>query len=121
MYKLKLSDIALEVYLGVYDFEQQQMQKVMLDLSITYHKAPKACISDDLKETICYANINEILVKTALKKRYQLIEHLAQSLLDALKAALIAYQVDIYLELYKKPPLENVALASFCVEHRCTV
>lgn len=117
MYKLKLSNVVLDVYLGVYDFEQEQLQQVKLDLTITYHKAPAACISDDLKDTICYASINELLLKTALKKRYQLIEHLAQSLLDALKEMLKVHKIDISLELHKKPPLDNVASASFCVEH----
>ncbi|WP_151193365.1 dihydroneopterin aldolase [Cysteiniphilum sp. JM-1] len=119
MYKLKLTEVILDVYLGVYDFEQEQLQQVKLDLIISYHKAPTGCVSDDLNETICYASINELLLKTARQKRYQLIEHLAQSLLDALKKMLEAYKVDIYLELHKKPPLDNVALASFCVEHVC--
>ncbi len=119
MYKLKLTEVILDVYLGVYDFEQAQLQQVKLDLIISYHKVPRGCISDDLNETICYASINELLLKTARHKRYQLIEHLAQSLLDALKEMLEACKVDIYLELHKKPPLDNVALASFCVEHVC--
>ncbi|WP_119327961.1 dihydroneopterin aldolase [Cysteiniphilum halobium] len=119
MYKLKLTEVILDVYLGVYDFEQVQLQQVKLDLIISYHKAPTACMSDDLNETICYATINELLLKTARQKRYQLIEHLAQSLLNALKNMLKAHEVDIYLELHKKPPLDNVALASFCVEHIC--
>ena len=118
MYKLKLSDVTLKVYLGVYDFEQVSMQEVRLDLTIMYHQAPKACTSDQLKDTQCYAQINACLEETAVKKRYQLIEHLAQSLLDGM-IKLMDHPVDIYLELHKKPPLENVGLASFCVEQLC--
>ena len=119
MYKLKLSNVKLNVYLGVYAYEQKAMQEVHLDLCINYHKIPDACFSDDLKDTICYASINTLLIKTALIKRYELIECLAQSLLQALKKTLSPQQVDIYLELHKKPPLHNVGLASFFVEHIC--
>ena len=120
MYQLKLSNVILDVYLGVYDFEQDQLQQVTLDLCLSYCQIPNACLSDDFNQAICYVEINDLLLKTALKKRYQLIEYLAQSLLDVLKEALKTHKVDIYLELHKRPPLANVSLASFCVGHVCT-
>ncbi len=120
MYKLKLKNVIINAYLGVYDFEQQAAQEVLLDLCVAYHQIPKGCFSDQLEDTVCYADINALLIQTALKKRYQLIEHLAQSLLDALIDRLAVQQVDIYLELHKKPPLDNVSVASFCAEHLCT-
>ncbi|WP_116964173.1 dihydroneopterin aldolase [Fastidiosibacter lacustris] len=118
MYKLKLNGIALNTYLGVYDFEQQQMQTVLVDVIVEFKNIPKACISDALEDTFCYAQINEVLMRTAASKRYQLIEHLAQSLLDALVLHL-NHPLNVYLELHKTPPLENVVNASFCVEYIC--
>ncbi len=120
MYKLKLKNVVINAYLGVYDFEQQTAQEVLLDLCVAYHQIPKGCFSDQLEDTVCYADINALLIQTALKKRYQLIEHLAYTLLHAVVDMLKEYSVDIYLELHKKPPLDNVSVASFCVEYLCT-
>lgn len=122
MYKLKLIEIDLEVYLGVHKIEQENLQKVKMNLTLSYHKIPKGCFSDDIKDTICYEKICNALFKKVYHKRFKLIEYLAESLLAELKTIIEpCNNTDIYLELYKKIPLTNAGLARFSVEEICKI
>ncbi len=117
MYKVHLNQVELPVYLGVYDFEQQQKQLVLVDIEIRFLEMPKGCISDQLEDVICYAGLNDTLLKAAEEKRYQLIEHLAYVLCDRLMLGL-KFPADISLTVHKNPPLDNIHQASFTMERQ---
>ncbi|WP_162902280.1 dihydroneopterin aldolase [Facilibium subflavum] len=115
MYQVSLRDIQLSVYLGVYDFEQVEKQTIKVDMDLNFHTMPDGCQSDKLEDVICYAKLNEAMLTAAAQKRYQLIEHLAFSLLQAIKAQL-TIPADIRVSVYKRPPLDNVGYAIFTME-----
>ena len=116
-YKVSLTEVVLEVTLGVYDFERQDKQKVHVDVTLDFLDLPQGCISDQLEDVICYAKLNACLLKTANEKPYRLIEHLGYRLTEAV-FKMLSIPADIRLSLYKKPPLENVKLAGFTLERK---
>lgn len=115
MYRISLKDISLQVYLGVYDFEQAATQTVTVDVSFDFLEMPAGCISDQVEDVICYAMVNDVLKKTATKKRYHLIEHLGFELIQSLKK-MLTIPADIRLSLHKEPPLNNIQFATFTME-----
>jgi len=115
MYKINLTDISLHVYLGVYEFEQRDAQAVSVDVTLNFLAMPQGCISDKIDDVICYAMISDTLQYTAQEKRYHLIEHLGFDLIQALTRTLKT-PADIRLRVHKKPPLDNMRLATFTME-----
>lgn len=117
MYKIDLTDISLQAYLGVYAFEQRDTQTVSVDVTLSFLEMPKGCISDKIDDVVCYAVLHKTLQNTAKKKRYQLIEHLGFELIQALTLTL-KIPVDIRLSVHKNPPLDNMRLATFTMEKK---
>ena len=117
MYKLILHGVQIPIYLGVYDFEQLEQQNIVVDVEINYYQEPKGCQSDQHQDIICYVRLNELLLKAASKKSYQLIEHVAQIFVQELMEQ-IDFPADVKVTVFKKPPLDNVKMASFTVEHK---
>lgn len=73
---IELEDIRSFCRLGVYDEERASGQEIKVDLSLELDLS-KAALSDDLEDTVNYADISTIVQETAQAKEYFLIEHLA--------------------------------------------
>ena len=76
---------------------------------------PKGCISDQVKDVICYALINNVLQKTVIDKHYHLIEHLGFHLVQTVRS-ILTIPADFCLSVHKKSPLDNMKLATFTME-----
>ena len=112
---LKLTNIEIPVFLGVYDYEQKNKQIIRIDLCIKFFNTPKGCYTDCLEDVICYASIIDLLERIIQNRRYKLIENLAFSLANKLLAWL-NQPVEITLIIHKKKPLEQVGYSSFEVK-----
>lgn len=85
---LFIRDLELNINLGWRTAERKLEQAVLLNMEIHFPKQPKACASDNLDDTVCYADlINEIRQKIA-KKHYRLIEHLSAEIFQIAKSFL---------------------------------
>ena len=85
MDKLFLHGIKLKTSIGCLDWEKQLKQNVIIDLVLTT-ELQQAATSDDINQTIDYAKILAQLQQDLNKQHFQLIEALAEYLVQRILA-----------------------------------
>lgn len=78
-----IEGLKVETVIGCFDWEREIYQPLLLDLEIS-HDLSKAAQSDELDDTVNYAEICEMSAVAIQTKKPQLIEHAAQLVLEAL-------------------------------------
>lgn len=104
---LSVHDLELQVNLGWRNKERAQEQAVLLDLDILLPKPPAACETDQLEDTICYAELAEQIRDEIGVKKYRLIEHLSRDIYDIVKACLPA-RAKLSVRITKFPRIEGL-------------
>ena len=104
---LRLRDIELPVNLGWEEEEREQQQMVQLDIIINFQTIPKACASDRLQDTFCYATLIQHLREYVEDKTYRLVEHLTQDLYQLIKKKIKGHHC--LLHLTKHPSVEGLS------------
>jgi len=79
-HKIKIKGLRVYAHHGVFDFERQNGQDFYID--VTVWVSGKAAITDDLNHTVHYGDLAKALVEAAKSQPVDLIETLAQRLLD---------------------------------------
>lgn len=79
-HKIKIKGLRVYAHHGVFDFERQNGQDFYID--VTVWVAGKSTITDDLTHTLHYGDLAKALVEAAKNQPVDLIETLAQRLLD---------------------------------------
>lgn len=104
---LTVKDYRLKVHLGCTLEEQMVPQEISATIKIKFRESPPGEITDDLRETICYADICHALTEYLQNKSFQLVEKLANDCFNVLKTSYP--NVLIQLEIHKlHPPIENL-------------
>ena len=83
---LIIQDLALQVRLGCLPDERVTPQEVRISVEFRFPEPPRANCSDELTDTICYAEVCEALKTIADEQEYKLIERLAQRLWEKLSS-----------------------------------
>ena len=109
---LKINQLYLDVHIGTTKLERSHSQKIAFDIEISYSKVPRGCISDKIEETLCYADLIELIKKLCSGKEFNLIEHLGYSLFKEIKIFL-KKEDKLKLSIIKVPPL-NEKLSNCC-------
>ena len=78
-----IEGLKVETVVGCFNWERQIIQPLMLDLTINNNLA-QASNSDELDDTLNYAEICEISAQVIQTAQPKLIEHAAKLVLDAL-------------------------------------
>ena len=79
-HKIKIKGLRVYAHHGVFDFERQNGQDFYID--VTVWVSGKAAMTDDLNHTVHYGDLAKALVEAAKSQPVDLIEALAQRLLD---------------------------------------
>ena len=79
-HKIKLKGLRVFAHHGVFDFERQNGQDFYIDVTIWV--AGNSTVTDDLSHTVHYGDLAKLLVESAKNQPVDLIETLAQRLLD---------------------------------------
>lgn len=113
---LTLNGLRLPVHLGVSPEERLTPQYVQFEIKIKFQALPSACHSDSIHETICYANLSNILKRITENQEYALIERLGFVAFENIKETL-PNSAKLSLKVLKeKPPIEELQNgASFCL------
>ena len=80
MDKIEVKNLKIVGRHGVFDFERSQDRTFELDL-VLFLDLSKASKSDNLEDTIDYAEIIDVVIKEFTKKNYNLIEAVAVSII----------------------------------------
>lgn len=113
---LEVTHYETHVYLGWADEERAQTQKIALDITLRYTQLPRACISDELSDTQCYAQLIAWSEAVCQSKPFKLIEHLAYDLHATLTHQLSHLSVNVFVRVHKlHPPVSFLKCASFSV------
>lgn len=94
-----ISDLKVNCIIGIYPFERNIEQDLYIDLTIT-HDFKNAHKSENVNDTIDYANLAESITNLGISKKYQLIETYAE---DAASLVLTQFKVDSITIKIKKP------------------
>lgn len=113
---LEVTHYETDVYLGWTDEERTTSQKIALDITLRYPKLPEACVSDELGDTQCYAQLLEWAEAVCQSGSFKLIEHLAYRLYTTLKQHMNQPMTRISVRVHKlDPPVASLKCASFLV------
>ena len=72
-----LNDLKIETVIGIYDWEREIKQIVVLDLDMAAD-IHKAAISDSIEDTINYKAVSKRLIEFVGASEFQLVETLAE-------------------------------------------
>lgn len=78
--KLELVNLRCAVYLGCLPGEQDNRQDVLVTLTLNFSRVPSGCETDDLAGVVNYADLAQVVRETTGRKKYALIEHLAEQI-----------------------------------------
>lgn len=105
-YILRVHSLEAMVHLGCGEVERKSPQKVIFDLELLFSKRPQACDSDELKDSVCYNDIAQIVLEKTSKTEFKLIEYMGEVVHSALKKFL-EQNVLLNLKLHKPcPPVD---------------
>ncbi len=112
---LQIRQLELHVNLGWRKKERGKEQAVFLDLDIFFPSMPKACLTDELDDTFCYAKLIEHLREKISEKSYRLIEHLCRDIYQHAKNFLET-KSNLRVCITKYPNIPGLGHVSFCYE-----
>jgi dihydroneopterin aldolase len=107
-HSLSLRGLEVDVHLGCTEPERARPQRISISLAIRFERAPGACESDDLSETVCMAALAEALGDVCRTREFALLEHLTQEL-HTRALTLVPCDGECELEVTKlTPPIANL-------------
>jgi len=88
--EMTVRDLEIWVRLGCSTEERAVPQPVAISARISFACAPRACESDRLEDTVCYAQLATTLGRRAAQRPYQTVESLTFALVEAMRSAIPA-------------------------------
>jgi len=85
---LDIKQLLLNVNLGWREKERDSEQAIYLDMIIRFFEPPKACVTDELDDTQCYATLINHIREHLNDKHFKLVEHLAAEIYHLTKSIL---------------------------------
>ena len=105
-YTLVIRKYKLKVHLGCSADEREIPQTVLVNVEIKF--SPAARESDDLHDTVCYAQICENMTKETSERPFKTVEFLGQILFDTVRKMLPS-DAELTLRIRKvSPPVANL-------------
>lgn len=108
---LVVRGLRLMIHLGCGAEERRNPQPVDVDLAFRFKEAPVGCETDELADTVCYAELSERLASYCEGKEFKLVESLAAQLFRVAKETLAREYSDGELTLRVTklhPPVPNL-------------
>ena len=74
-----ISDLRIDTVIGIYDWERQVQQTVVLDLEMAWD-ITSAAASDDIQHTLNYKAVSDSLIEFVSASEFQLLETMAEQI-----------------------------------------
>ena len=81
MATIRISDLRLRTIIGIYDWEREHKQDLIINIMIKFD-ATKACESDAIGDTLDYKTITKRIIKEVEASRFSLLEKLTKMILN---------------------------------------
>ena len=81
--KILIKELLLDLKLGYYQFEKEEVQKVKFNLEV-YYENKKPTSDNDIKSIVNYGKIVKLIKKLTKNKHYNFLEALAEDVFDIL-------------------------------------
>jgi dihydroneopterin aldolase len=105
---VSLDSLQMKVNLGVTEEERNVAQDVKISFKLYFETPPKACYSDELKDTICYHEIANIAREHCTGNHVKLLEYLCMQL-HAKVRKVVAESIKIWIKVEKcNPPIKGL-------------
>lgn len=75
--QLRLEGLSYFVSLGCSESERAVSQEVHVSILVNFLTMPRACETDSLEDTLCYATVEKKVAEVCQLKSFKTIEHLA--------------------------------------------
>lgn len=75
--KIHIKELLIKCIIGIREWERSTPQNVNIDITL-YTDFSKACITDDIADTVDYVTIKKDIIKEAENSSFNLVERLAQ-------------------------------------------
>lgn len=105
---LAIRQLEFVVFLGWPEKERAKKQSVLVDIDIQFSEVPKACLTDNIKDTLCYSTLITDLVNQTKNKSFRLIEHFAQHIFTIVKT--ITPHSTVQVRVSKQPNIEGYGM-----------
>ena len=102
---MKINKYELFIYCGVDEYERKKKQKILLSVEIYFSILPKASMTDNVKDTICYHDVCSRL-KEFNSKTFKTIEALTYKIFTFLRS--IYQPHHLRLQVDKFPNIKNL-------------
>lgn len=89
-----LNEVKVQTKLGVPDWERMVEQTIILDIEIDYDLS-KACLSDDVADTIDYGEVVNRIRGTLKQNSFKLVEALAEHICQLILKEFKAHSVKV--------------------------
>jgi dihydroneopterin aldolase len=84
MDRVFLHGLEIETYIGIYDWEQERKQKVIIDLDMASDVA-RAAKTERIEDALDYKAVAKRLVSFVSGRRFQLVETMAEAIATILR------------------------------------
>ena len=81
--KILIKELILDLKLGYYQFEKEEVQKVKFNVEV-YYENKKPTSDNDIKSIVNYGKIVKLIKKLTKNKHYNFLEALAEDVFDVL-------------------------------------
>jgi len=79
--RIHIRDLVCRCIVGIYPEERREKQEVIINITL-WADVRKACVSDDIADTVDYKTIKKQVIAMVEESRFNLIERLAQAIAD---------------------------------------
>lgn len=94
-----INDLTVFATIGVYDWEQQITQKLVIDVQMLWDST-LAAQTDDVQYCLNYAEVSQYIIQYVTAKPFKLLETLAHQLIDSL---IVEFAIPAIRLTIKKP------------------
>lgn len=94
--KIHIRDLLLRCVIGIREWERKAPQNVSIDITL-HTDFSKACVSDDIADTVDYVTIKKNVIERVENSSFQLVERLAQVIADTCLEDERVRRVDVVL------------------------
>jgi 7,8-dihydroneopterin aldolase/epimerase/oxygenase len=113
---MSLNNLRFLAKIGCTEQERALPQYVRFDVQIRFPSLPTGCISDDIKDTVCYFNTAQRIGDICNRSEFKLIERLAWEVFSELKEFMASELIVGVRVTKERPPVPGLeGGASFCL------